>query len=349
MRESRPIAHDVFISYAFEDRAMADAVCATLEGSSIRCWIAPRDIPPGVEFPDAVSDGVDQSRLLVLVFTSNSNGAPHVLREVEQAVSKGNPVLAFRGEDTQPQRGLGHLIGTSHWLDALTPPLEQHLKRLTEAVGYLLAQADAWAPSLAATTRLRRFLDSLAVVDEDTWNEVKTMELTFQYGGYAEERPPHPEGIEQRLHEIEGRCALNGVRLPEDWREGYWSTGRIKAISTRDRDAAMTFLASGDDELLRIAEALTEGATTGNLLQTRFVRAELVARLDDAERRDLLIRKAQTAGLLSEGIPRAPPGRSSYFSSMRYQATSLVAVIHRLLGLAGLSLSEEASRSPSEG
>src|SRR5437764_13240688 len=39
--------HDVFISYSSTEKAMADAMCATLEANKLRCWIAPRDIIPG--------------------------------------------------------------------------------------------------------------------------------------------------------------------------------------------------------------------------------------------------------------------------------------------------------------
>jgi len=41
------IAHDVFVSYASDDKPTADAVCASLEARGIRAWIAPRDILPG--------------------------------------------------------------------------------------------------------------------------------------------------------------------------------------------------------------------------------------------------------------------------------------------------------------
>ena len=41
------MAHDVFVSYAHQDRTVANAVFATLEAHGIRCWIAPRDILPG--------------------------------------------------------------------------------------------------------------------------------------------------------------------------------------------------------------------------------------------------------------------------------------------------------------
>lgn len=40
------MAHDVFISYSHEDKAIADAICHKLESVRIWCWIAPRDILP---------------------------------------------------------------------------------------------------------------------------------------------------------------------------------------------------------------------------------------------------------------------------------------------------------------
>ena len=41
------MAHDVFISYSSKDKPVADAACATFEAAGMRCWIAPRDVPPG--------------------------------------------------------------------------------------------------------------------------------------------------------------------------------------------------------------------------------------------------------------------------------------------------------------
>ena len=45
------MAHDVFISHSSKDKPIADAICANLEGTGIRCWIAPRDIAPSEVFP----------------------------------------------------------------------------------------------------------------------------------------------------------------------------------------------------------------------------------------------------------------------------------------------------------
>jgi len=137
------MAHDVFISYASEDKTTADAVCARLESHRIRCWIAPRDVLPSMDYGQALVEAIRQSRLVVLVFSARSNDSPHVKREVERAVSNGIPILPFRIEDVAPSSSLEFFIAGSHWLDALTPPLERHLERLAETVELLLSRAGA--------------------------------------------------------------------------------------------------------------------------------------------------------------------------------------------------------------
>jgi hypothetical protein len=133
------MAHDVFISYSSKDKPVADAACATLESSGVRCWIAPRDVSPGVAYAESLVNGLSNSRLMVLVFSANSNRSPQVLREVERAVSKGLPILPLRIEDAPMSQAMEYYISSQHWLDALTPPLERHLSRLCESVKALLS------------------------------------------------------------------------------------------------------------------------------------------------------------------------------------------------------------------
>jgi hypothetical protein len=70
------MAHDVFISYATDDRQVAEKVCVALEGDGIKCWIAPRDVPVGADYEEAIVDGIASSRILVLVLSSHSNASP---------------------------------------------------------------------------------------------------------------------------------------------------------------------------------------------------------------------------------------------------------------------------------
>ena len=134
------MAHDVFISYSSKDKPIADAVCATLEQNHIRCWIAPRDILPGVDYGQALATAIKNSQLLVLVLSANSNISPQVMREVERAVSNGVAIVPFRIEDIPLSASLEYYLSGVHWLDAITPPFEQHLGRLVETVNRILGR-----------------------------------------------------------------------------------------------------------------------------------------------------------------------------------------------------------------
>ena len=136
------MAHDVFVSYAHQDRTVANAVCATLEAHGIRCWIAPRDILPGSDWGEAIIDALQEAKAMVLVFSSGSNDSDQIKREVERAVHQGIAVVPFRIEDVLPNKTLEYFISTQHWLDALTPPLEDHLNHLAETISVLLAKKD---------------------------------------------------------------------------------------------------------------------------------------------------------------------------------------------------------------
>ncbi len=135
--------HDVFVSHASEDKPTADAVCATLENNGIRCWIAPRDILPGVDWGGAIVDAINTSRLMVLVYSAKANDSPQIKREVERAVNRGLTIIPFRIEDVPMSRTLEFFISMPHWLDALTPPLQLHLDRLAETARLNLERSGA--------------------------------------------------------------------------------------------------------------------------------------------------------------------------------------------------------------
>ena len=133
------MAHDVFISHSKKDKTVADAVCGTLEKQGIRCWIAPRDVPPGKSWPAAIVEAISISKVFVLVFSDGSNQSKQVVKEVGEAFDTGIPIIPLRIEDVKPSQEMGYYIKSIHWLDAMDPPLERHLKRLADSVKALLS------------------------------------------------------------------------------------------------------------------------------------------------------------------------------------------------------------------
>jgi regulation of enolase protein 1 (concanavalin A-like superfamily) len=134
------MGHDVFISYAHEDKSIADAICAKLEENKIRCWIAPRDISPGEKYAPALVHAIEASKLVVVVFSHNADKSPHVMTEIERAFNLEKIIIPFRIEDILPSDEFQYFIGRRHWLDALTPPLEDHITQLVQIAQKILGK-----------------------------------------------------------------------------------------------------------------------------------------------------------------------------------------------------------------
>lgn len=136
------MAHDVFISHSHVDKAIADAVCATLESNKIRCWIAPRDIAPGVDWPTSISTAISKSRVFILIFSENSNRSEDVGRELILAANSNLVIIPFRIENAIPEPGKQYYLARTHWLDAMNPPTQEQIENLVAAVKIFLTKRE---------------------------------------------------------------------------------------------------------------------------------------------------------------------------------------------------------------
>jgi len=126
--------YDAFISYSSKDKDVAVVVVNALEDKGVRCWVAPRDITPGKEWSECIIEGIEQSAAFVLIFSENANESKQVIREVERAIAKSIPVIPFRIEDVSPSKALEYFISAQHWLNAYTPPIQQHATHLADTI-----------------------------------------------------------------------------------------------------------------------------------------------------------------------------------------------------------------------
>jgi len=132
------MAHNVFISYSHKDQPIADGICAGLEAEGLRCWIAPRDIGPGEDWPTAIATGIAGSKVMVLVFSQNSNISEEVSRELYLAANAKVTIIPFVIENVTPEAGKAYYLGRTHWLDAMNPPTNKQIRQLIERVQSLL-------------------------------------------------------------------------------------------------------------------------------------------------------------------------------------------------------------------
>lgn len=108
----------VFISYASKELKKAEEICNFLESNGIPCWIAPRNILPGAEYGEEIINGIENSIAFILLYSEASNASQHVLREVERAVAKKIPLIAYKLDNAPLSKSLEYFLLSNQWLDA---------------------------------------------------------------------------------------------------------------------------------------------------------------------------------------------------------------------------------------
>ncbi|MGC2661326.1 MAG: TIR domain-containing protein [Bryobacteraceae bacterium] len=123
----------------------AERICSALESRGIACWMAPRDIPPGTDWPSAVMHGIKGSKVMVLILSAASHSDKQIAREVENADHEGLNIITFRLDNVSPPDELAYFLRNLQWLDAFNGRFDSAVEKLANVV---------LQPSTAAHTAL---------------------------------------------------------------------------------------------------------------------------------------------------------------------------------------------------
>ncbi|MGA5541350.1 ROK family protein [Mycobacterium sp. NPDC051198] len=135
----------VFLSHSSSDADRAALLCLQLESEGIKCWIAPRDIPSGHRYGEAIVDGIDECSVFVLLYSEAAGNSTHVANELEHGASLGKPILVIRTDAADPgqSRQVSLFVRSHQWFDASRGPLSVHLERLVHDLRQLLDESSA--------------------------------------------------------------------------------------------------------------------------------------------------------------------------------------------------------------
>lgn len=126
--------HNVFISYSHAERSVATTVLSLLESKGIKCWIDYRDAVPGENYAGSIVQAIKHCDVVVLLLSERSGNSIHVLNEINSAVNAARTIIPFKLDDYELSDNLEYYLGKTHWLEALTPPLEAHIEHLAETL-----------------------------------------------------------------------------------------------------------------------------------------------------------------------------------------------------------------------
>ena len=147
---SDDITGDVFISYASQDAALANAFLETLERCGMKCWIAPRDVAPGTLYADGIVRAINGAKLFVLVLSEHAVTSPHVSKELERASSKRKPMIVVRTDAAPLTPAYEYFLSESQWIDVGAGSTMPACAKLVEAAQRLIAQTHAVAQASGA-------------------------------------------------------------------------------------------------------------------------------------------------------------------------------------------------------
>ncbi len=245
------MAHEVFISYAREDTAVATAVVETLSKWGVRCWIDRETIAHahGSEWSREIVAAITQSKAVVLVLSQSANRSSFVASEAHIAFDRGIPILPFRIEDVPPGDSLALYLSRVQWLDAF-PIFETHLETLADRTTRLIdRQGGAPGGSSRRGIGLGRLVSGYAahltgrgrswLGGRSTRESVPTARVEPARESASEEDPATlaKEARWWRLHTLIDGCERAGrpLRRLEPWRETV-------AAKLAEFDAAFTAL-----------------------------------------------------------------------------------------------------------
>lgn len=130
---------DVFISYSSADQKTAEGICDYLERMGYRCFVAYRDIPEGVVWATVITEAIDDSIMMVVVFSHAFNISPHTNREIELASENKMPILTYRIADDEMTGAKKYYLKNLNWINAF-PNVEDHFGKLLASVKRLIGE-----------------------------------------------------------------------------------------------------------------------------------------------------------------------------------------------------------------
>jgi hypothetical protein len=217
---------NIFISFASVDRKIATTLCTALEARGFECWISSRNILAGENFQVSIVQAIRRAKILLLVFTANSNNSQEMTKELALASQQKLIVIPLRVEDVAPSDAFAYEFATRQWIDFFADweaAMDQLSQRISSAVG-MPAPATLAAPAVI----------ELAAVTLPEESPIAPVEAAaVEAANWAE---PSPDVLEDAAALAEPATASALARLEEIARDA----GKFDALPTTARAVEST-------------------------------------------------------------------------------------------------------------
>lgn len=132
---------DVFISFKSQDKAIAESIYEGLTARGVSCWISTRDVRPGTNYQEQITQAIRNCNVMILVFSHAAQQSPEIPRELALASQNKKPVIPVRIEAVEPNDVFAYTLATSQFLDVhdnFHRNFEDYVGQISKAVSYHL-------------------------------------------------------------------------------------------------------------------------------------------------------------------------------------------------------------------
>ncbi|MBR1758314.1 MAG: toll/interleukin-1 receptor domain-containing protein [Lachnospiraceae bacterium] len=196
----------IFISHSSKDHPFAQHLTDELEAAGMGCFIAPRDIPYGNSWAERIAKAIESARVMIFIFSEESNQSDQVIREIELALHNGLTVITLRITDQPYNRALSYYLSTLHWAKVNDLSDETVIKTFVKQVnGYLHGEAIDPTPG-----------SHLQVASQASFNIDDALTDRFQELFGNGEKTPEPPKLSPMREKLLKRICENYVKHLEE-------------------------------------------------------------------------------------------------------------------------------------
>lgn len=111
------MAHDVFISYSSRNLNKVYEISEFLESNGIKCFLAARDIPKGIEWATVIPDAIKDSCTFLVIHSSEYNESVEVDREIKIATDNKKKIITLRIDSSDFNSAKEYYLTVINWID----------------------------------------------------------------------------------------------------------------------------------------------------------------------------------------------------------------------------------------
>ena len=174
--------HDVFISYSRKDSAIAEKICKAFDQVDVTYFIDREKIGGTANYFLKIADGIDNSKIMLLLASANSYKSKYVSKELQYAFEQEIVVLPYSLDDTLPPKDFKMLLISANWHNFNNDPI---VPKLLTSIAELLGKEEELVSKIEELTKKIKDLElqdnnaskKSETTQSTTLEEIATQEL----------------------------------------------------------------------------------------------------------------------------------------------------------------------------